>query len=244
MTDRSPADAQLLEGRIAVVTGASRGIGRAVALDLARCGMTVFAVARTEADLEALAGECGAIPTVADVTHEGPVRGVFERVEAETGGAPDLVVNAAGVFGIAPIAETRIEDFDRQIEVNLRGAFLVTRAAVRAMTARGTGRILNIGSIAGHTAFPGNGAYSASKFGLRGLHEVLVEELRGTGIAATLLEPGACDTPIWDPLDPDSSENLPGRADMLSPQEVAEAVRFVATRPERVRIPRLPIEPG
>ena len=233
-----------LAGRTALVTGASRGIGRAVAVELSGRGMKVYALARTEDDLRALETECGAVPVPTDITDEDSVEGAFQRIFDETGGAPDLVVHAAGVFGIAALAETSIADFDWQIGVNLRGAFLVTRAAVRAMGARGTGRIVNVGSIAGHSAFPGNGAYSASKFGLRGMHEVLVQELHGTGIGPTLLEPGPCDTPIWDPMDPDSSAGLPNRSDMLSAQEVAAAVVYVASRPPGVRIPRLPIEPG
>jgi NADP-dependent 3-hydroxy acid dehydrogenase YdfG len=96
--------------------------------------------------------------------------------------------------------------------------------------------------VAGRRAFPGNGAYSAAKFGVRGLHEVLVEELRGTGVRATLLEPAATDTPIWDPLDPDADPGLPDRAAMLDPTEVARAVTFLLTRPEGVSVPLLQIE--
>ena len=110
------------------------------------------------------------------------------------------------------------------------------------MLERRGGLIVNVGSVAGRKAFPGNAAYSASKFGLRGFHEVLLEEVRGTGVRATLVEPAATDTPLWDPLDPDSDPGLPDRAAMLSPDDVAEAVLFVATRPESVRIPFLSIE--
>src|SRR5690606_29080118 len=120
--------------------------------------------------------------------------------------------------------------------------FLVIRALLPAMRERGEGLIVNVGSVAGRRALAGNGAYGASKFGLRGLHEVLVEEIRGTGVRATLVEPAATDTPLWDPLDPDTDPNLPGRADMLRPEDVAEAVVFVATRPPQVRIPLLQIE--
>jgi NADP-dependent 3-hydroxy acid dehydrogenase YdfG len=98
--------------------------------------------------------------------------------------------------------------------------------------------------VAGRKAFPGNAAYSASKFGVRGFHEVLLEELRGTGVRATLVEPAATDTPIWDPMDPDADPNLPPREAMLRPEDVAEAVSFVVTRPEGVQIPFLPIERG
>ena len=102
--------------------------------------------------------------------------------------------------------------------------------------------VVNVGSVAGRKAFPQNGAYSASKFGLRGLHEVLLEELRGTGVRASLIEPAACDTPLWDPLDPDQDPYLPSRSAMLRPEDVADAVLFLATRPDDVQIPLLSIE--
>ena len=88
----------------------------------------------------------------------------------------------------------------------------------------------------------GNGAYSAAKFGVRGLHAVLDEELKGTGVRAALLEPAATDTPLWDPLDPDGREDLPSRAAMLDPARVADAVLYIVTRPPDVRIPALAVE--
>jgi NADP-dependent 3-hydroxy acid dehydrogenase YdfG len=91
-------------------------------------------------------------------------------------------------------------------------------------------------------AYPENGAYSASKFGLRGLHEVLVQETRGTGVRATLVEPGATDTALWDPVDPDGRDDLPSRAQMLSPDDVARAVLFAATQPAGVEIPVIAVQ--
>ena len=112
------------------------------------------------------------------------------------------------------------------------------------MLTRGSGNIVTVGSVAGHQPFPGNAAYSASKFGVRGMHEVLSEELRGTGVRATLVEPGATDTSIWDAYGPDERADLPSRAAMLSVDDVTEAVLFAATRPAGVRIPLLRIEKG
>ncbi len=103
---------------------------------------------------------------------------------------------------------------------------------------------MTVGSVAGRRAFPSNGAYSASKYGQRGLHEVLVEELRGTGVRATLVEPAATDTPLWDPLDPDRDPHLPDRDAMLRAGDVAETVLFAVTRPAHVRTPLLKIERG
>lgn len=231
-----------LEGRTALVTGASRGIGARVAARLAEAGARVWPMGRSEAPLRSLAAASGGEPLVADLSDEASVWDALDRLQESLGGAPDLVVNAAGVFGLAPVAQETLRSLDAHLAVNLRGPILVTRALLPGMLQRGRGLIVNVGSVAGRRAFPSNAAYSASKFGLRGFHEVLLEELRGTGVRATLLEPAATDTPLWDPLDPDADPGLPSRADMLSADDVAEAVLFVATRPETVRIPLLQIE--
>jgi NADP-dependent 3-hydroxy acid dehydrogenase YdfG len=112
------------------------------------------------------------------------------------------------------------------------------------MRARGRGRLINLGSIADHRAFPENAAYSASKYGLRGLHEVLREEYRGSGVLCTLVSPGPTDTPAWDPVDPDRREGFTPRARMLRPADVAEAIVWVATRPAHVDIDWLRLGPA
>ena len=200
-------------------------------------------LARSAPALERLARELGGCAWPVDLTDPNAASSTLARL-VESQGAPDVVVNAAGVFDLAPIVETSVEVFDRELSANLRGPFLVIRALLPAMLARGSGTIVTIGSVSGHRAFPGNAAYSASKFGVRGLHDVLVEELRGTGVRATLIEPAATDTSIWDPFDPDRRPELPDRSAMLSPADVAEAVLFAATRPSGVQLPLLRIERG
>jgi NADP-dependent 3-hydroxy acid dehydrogenase YdfG len=232
-----------LSGRSALVTGASRGIGEASARALAAAGARVHLLARSASVLEPLARELGGCAWPVDLTDAPSVSSTLAGL-LETRGAPDVVVNAAGVFDMAPIVETSVEVFDRELSNNLRGPFLVIRALLPAMLARGSGTIVTIGSVSGHRAFPGNAAYSASKFGLRGLHDVLIEELRGTGVRATLIEPAATDTSIWDPFDPDRRADLPDRAAMLSADDVADAVLFAATRPSGVQLPLLRIERG
>ncbi|HUE95696.1 MAG TPA: SDR family oxidoreductase, partial [Longimicrobiaceae bacterium] len=152
------------------------------------------------------------------------------------------IVNSAGAFTLAPFTETDPHDFDAQLGANLRGPFLVTRAFLPAMLERGSGHIVNIGSIAGRLAMPGNAAYSASKFGLRGLHEVLAAELRGTGVRATLIEPAATDTPLWDAVNPDARDDLPSRSQMLGPDDVARAILFALEQPGSVEVSHLAVQ--
>lgn len=234
-----------LMGRTALVTGASRGIGREVARRLAEGGARVWALARSADDLRELASTQPDVEAVVcDLTDDTAVWHVLDGLVEGSGAPPDIVVNSAGVFGIRPLAEETVMGFDAQIEVNLKAPFLVIRALLPAMLERGSGIFVNVGSVSGYRAFPGNGAYSASKFGLRGLHEVLVEELRGTGVQATLIDPSATDTGLWDPLNPDQDPNLPSRAEMLQAEDVAEAVLFAVTRPQGVGIPLLRVERG
>ena len=233
-----------LAGRTALVTGASRGIGAAIARRAAGMGAQVHMLARNKSNLMMLAGEIAAQVWAADVTDETAITAVLGQLTDKLGGPPDLIVNAAGVFETAPLAETSVEVFDRALGANLRGPFLVIHALLPAMLARGSGTIISVGSIAGHRVFAGNAAYSASKFGLRGMHEVLSEELRGTGVRATLVEPAATDTPIWEPMRASGKGAFPPREAMLRVDDVAEAVLFAATRPEGVRIPLLRIERG
>jgi NADP-dependent 3-hydroxy acid dehydrogenase YdfG len=153
-------------------------------------------------------------------------------------------VHSAGAFALAAIAETTVDAFDEQVAVNLRAVFLLTRAVLPGLLARGSGHIVTIGSIAGRQPFPGNGAYAASKFGVRGLHAVLLTELRGTGVRATLIEPAATDTGLWDQIDRRRFPDLPARSAMLSVDQVAEAVLYALSRPPGVVVPNLSIERG
>ena len=232
-----------LAGRSLLVTGGSRGIGRSIVERLVAEGASVHVLCRDPSPVAELVAAGGGRGWSADLGDEASVWQAIDEL-VETVGAPWGVVNSGGVFDVAPLAETSVSLFDRMVGVNLRGTFLVVRALLPHLLERGSGHVVNIGSVAGRRAFPGNAAYSASKYGVRGLHEVLVEELRGSGVRATLVEPAATDTPIWDPLDPDADPSLPARSAMLDPSEVAEAVRFVRSRPDGVSIPLLKIERG
>ena len=222
----------------ALVTGASSGIGRAIAGALARHGMQVHLLARTQHALQWAAGEIGggAVAHQCDVTDPSAVASVAAAVAELTGGAPDILVNNAGRFPLLPLEAMETAEFERTIQANLVAPFRVLRAFLPAMRARGTGHVITIGSVSDRSIFPGNGAYAASKFGQRAMHEVLREELRGSGIRATLVSPAATDTPIWDPVDPDNRPGFPKRADMLRPADVADAVVWAVTRPPHVNV--------
>ncbi len=220
-----------LEGRISVVTGASRGIGRAVADAMEAEGARTVRLARGLSDnpgRQRSDYRC-------DVTVDEDVARVGARI-LDAVGVPDVVVNNAGAFLIKPLADTSAAEMRAQLEANVVAVFSVVRAFLPAMMSRGSGHFITVGSVADHVAYPGNAAYAASKFGVRGLHEAIAAELKGTGIRASLVSPGPTDTAIWDPFDPDGSPDLPARGDMLRPEDVAEAVVFAATRRGRANV--------
>ena len=227
-----------LAERLAVVAGASRGIGLAFADALAGAGAHVVRLARSLRDAE----QDRRTDIACDVTRAESVAAAAGRILAGRG-APDLLVIASGGFLLKPLAETTSTEFAEQLGANLAGPFALLRAFVGPMRERGTGLVVTIGSIADHAALPGNAAYAASKHGLRGLYGVLAAELVGSGVRASLVSPGPVDTGLWDPVDPDARPGFTKRRDMLRPQDVAEAVLFLATRPPHVTIPTLTIEP-
>jgi NADP-dependent 3-hydroxy acid dehydrogenase YdfG len=230
-----------LHGRSAIVTGASRGIGLDVARSLVASGMRVILVARSVDVLQTRATELGAqaIAMPCDVGDDLAVRRLAEGATRELGGAPDVIVNNAGTFKLSTVQDTSPEDFRAALDVNLIAPFLLVRAFLGDMRARGTGHIVTIGSIADRVAFPENGAYAASKFGLRALHEVVRAELRGSGVRASLVSPAAVDTELWDAIDPDSRAGFTPRRDMLRSTAVADAVRFVLSQPPDVNVDEL-----
>lgn len=227
-----------LAGRVCVVTGASRGIGLAIARALAGAGARVAMLARGVDALRAAARPLGALDVACDVADERAVQAATERIARELGAAEILVSNA-GLFALAPLERTTLADFRASLDVNLVAPFMLLRALVPAMRAAGRGHVVTIGSIADRSTFPENGAYAAAKFGLRAMHQVLRDELRGSGVRATLVSPGPADTPLWDPIDPDTRPGFTPRTRMLSPQAVADAVLFAVTRSADVNVDEL-----
>jgi NADP-dependent 3-hydroxy acid dehydrogenase YdfG len=223
------------------VTGASRGIGLATARLLAESGARVVMLARGADALRAAAAEVGpsALALPCDVGDAAAVERAIVAIGELLGGAPDIVVSNAGLFALARIEQTTAEHFVAALQVNLVAPFRLVRAFLPAMRERGSGHLVTIGSIADRATFAENAAYAASKFGARALHQVLREETRGSGVRSTLVSPSAVDTPLWDPMDPDSRPDLPPRAAMLSPSDVAEAVLWALTRPPRSNVDEL-----
>jgi NAD(P)-dependent dehydrogenase (short-subunit alcohol dehydrogenase family) len=229
----------VLAGRVALVTGASRGIGAAIAAACRGAGAQVIRVARSLA-----AGvHDGFHDLPCDLSDPVAVSRLAEDVLSRIG-TPDIVVSNAGIFERMPFEQTTPADLERHLAVNLVGAFAVARGFLPAMRGRGSGQLVTMGSIADHTAFPENAVYSTTKYGLRGLHQALVVEYRGTGVRCTLVSPGPTDTSLWDPVDPDNRPGFVPRGAMLRPADVADAVLFVVTRAANVHVDWLRLNPA
>ena len=227
-----------LAGRVALVTGASRGIGAAVAAALAGEGARVIRVARslTESTTE----HTHDIPS--DLTDPSQVSRLGSRVVAQYG-PPEIVVSNAGAFLLRPLENTGPAELETQLGVNLRAPFYLARAFLPAMRAGRAGDVHQCRERGRPHRVSRQRGLRRLKYGLRGLHETLVAEYRGSGVRLTLVSPGPTDTSMWDPVNPDAREGFVPRAGMLRPADVADAIVFVATRPARVQIDWLRLAP-
>lgn len=234
-----------LHGRVALVTGGGRGIGAAVARQLVANGGRVAIMSRTEEDLTVLAKELGAaaVPLVGDVADEQQVRECFDQAEAELGSI-DILVNNAGIPTRRPtsVDAYTTADFDRILNVNLRGAFFCARAAVERMRPRRRGTIINIGSISGIRAAPDVLPYSVAKFGLAALTQTLIAENTRFGIKCHEVCPGPTNSSIWDRKEVPLPADV--RARMIEPDDVASVVLFLLQLPPRVRIDQIVVTPN
>ena len=221
-----------LEGKVALVTGANRGIGKGIALAFVREGASVVLAARDQALLQQAAAEIGgttlAVPT--DVTEEVQVKRLFTRIQ-ERFGRLEILVNNAGAFDGGPIEQLTLDAWEKVMAVNLRGPFLCTRGAFGMMKRQGGGRIINIASIAARRVRPHTAAYSTSKHGLWGLTQVTMLEGREHGIVCSCLYPG--NTRVDRMEDRAESQY---QEPMMTVQEQAEAVVFMASQPPHVNV--------
>lgn len=245
MSDELP-----LTGRVALVTGASAGIGKETARTLARAGAAVAVTARREDRLGALveeieAGGGRAIALAADVVALEQVRSVVDST-IERLGAIDILINNAGIMRVAPITENRVEDWTRMVDVNVKGVLHFLSATLPHMLERGSGHLVTVGSLAGRRPFPGGAVYSATKFATRSLSWGLHLELGNAhGIRVTDIQPGFVSTELLD-YDPETAsewgEAWKGRR-TLQAEDVARAIEFVVTSPDHVSVSELLVRP-
>ncbi|HVD61059.1 MAG TPA: SDR family oxidoreductase [Gemmatimonadaceae bacterium] len=231
-----------LAGQSAIITGASRGIGAEIARRLTKEGVRVAVASRNRESLDRVVVSLGtsAFALQVDVTDRESVAAMGSAFRKTVGGAPDIVVNNAGLFRVAQIEAMKPEDFTGTVGTNLFGSFFILHEFLGEMKKRGSGHVLTIGSMGDRQIFPENAAYNSAKFGLRALHEVLRAEIRGTGVRATLLSPGSVDTALWDQIDTESEESgFPSRSEMLTPDAVGRAALFALTQPPSVNIDEL-----
>ena len=234
------------EGRVAVITGASSGIGEATARTLAAAGYHVALLARRGARIDALAKELrnGAIAIEADVTDREAILTAAERVEQELGGA-DVLVNNAGVMLLGPFSSEQHADYQQMIDVNLLGAITSTEVFLDQLK-NGGGDIVNLSSVAGRTARAGNGVYAATKWGLNGWSESLRQELL-PDVRVTLIEPGAVATELPAHITHEASrkgtEQLYSQVQVTA-DDIAEVIGFALSRPRRLAIHEILLRPA
>jgi NADP-dependent 3-hydroxy acid dehydrogenase YdfG len=248
--------AGILDGTVALVTGGSSGIGEATAKALAAHGAKVAVAARRIDRLERLAAEIGtdegtALPIEADITDLDEAIGAVERTVSELGRL-DIVVNNAGVMLLGPIEDAPTEEWDRMIDLNLKGLINTTHAAVPHLLSaaqdsrRGCADLVNISSVAGRVARAGSGVYNLTKFGVGAFSESFRQEFAGRRIRSTLIEPGAVATELSDHLRDGVREQVRQRfadIEMLQAEDVADAIAYAVTRPRHVSLNEILIRP-
>jgi NADP-dependent 3-hydroxy acid dehydrogenase YdfG len=245
-----------LEGTVALVTGASSGIGEATARALSAEGAAVALVARRGERLDALAAELarggeGALPIRADVTVEAEARDAVQRAVAGLGRL-DVVVNNAGVMLLGPIVGAPTAEWERMIDLNLRGLLHVTHAALPHLLAaaaqdpRRVADVVNVSSVAGRVARSGSGVYNLTKWGVGAFSESLRQEVTARHVRVAVVEPGIVATELMEHLRPEVREASNRRfagIEKLEAADVAETIRFVVTRPRRMAVNEVLVRP-
>jgi len=226
-----------LNNKIALVTGASKGIGLRIAKTLAAEGATVILAARTKDTLENAAKQIGqnAIAIPVDIAEEASINSLVKSI-AEKFGKIDILINNAGITHSALLKDTATEDFDRCMQVNARGPFILCRQALPLLQKAPRAHIINIGSVVSVKAYQSQSAYSASKHALRGWTMSLAEELNNTPISVHIICPGGVDTEMVGSVRPDINKD-----ELIEPQEIADIVKFIVTRKGKGQIDQFQI---
>jgi NADP-dependent 3-hydroxy acid dehydrogenase YdfG len=253
--DENPAAGRRLAGTVALVTGASSGIGEATAKSLAAEGASVAIVARRLDRLEALADSIGDPSRVevieSDVTHEDQARSMVDQAVSRFGRI-DTLVNNAGVMLLGPIVDAPTDEWRRMVEINLLGLLYCTHAALPHLlvAAEGDPRqvadVVNVSSVAGRAARLGNGVYSATKFGVVAFGESLRQEVCARHVRVTAVEPGATATELAGHNRPEILEGIRdtfGSVEMLTSEDIADAIVFAVTRPRHVALNEILVRP-
>ena len=239
-----------LDGKVAIITGASSGIGEATAEALAAEGASVVVAARREdrlSDLvERINGNGGkALSVSADVTDEGQAHELIQRAKSEFGRV-DILVNNAGVMLLSKVEKGLSDQWRQMFDVNVLGLLYATDAAVAVMKEQGSGHLVNISSVAGRKTRATTGVYSGTKFAVNAISEALRQELLEDNIRVTIVEPGAVATELATHItDEDAKENLSGllSLDILQAEDIAAAIAYCVTQPERVSVNEILIRP-
>ena len=224
-----------LTDKIALVTGAGRGIGRAICIALGKAGAHVVAAARSENEIAALAeairndgGQATALRM--DLAQESSILGVFKQIEQRLGRL-DVLVNNAGLGLYGPVRNFRTEDLDQMLTVNLRGAFLCCREGLRMMEPQKSGYIINVSSVVGFKAYVDQAAYTATKHGLVGFTKTLAQEAQSSGVRVSIISPGGVDTDLVRAARPDLDPSV-----LLQPEDIAQAVMYLLSLPDRAAV--------
>ena len=242
-----------LTGKVAVVTGASSGIGEATAEALAAEGASVVVAARREDRLQDLVGRVNgkdggrALAVACDVTVEQQAHDLIKRAKDEFGRV-DILVNNAGVMQLSKIQRGLSDEWRTMVEVNVLGLLYATDAAIEVMKEQGSGHLVNISSLASRGTRPGLGVYSGTKMAVNGISESLRQELLEDNIRVTMVEPGAVETELPDHItDEEAREGLSTMLEQLDPlqaEDIANAIVYVVTQPQRVSINEILIRPS
>jgi NADP-dependent 3-hydroxy acid dehydrogenase YdfG len=240
-----------LDGKVAIITGASSGIGEATALALAAEGATVVLAARRGDRLNTLAEKIAisggkARPIITDVTDEVQVQNLVQKTKTEFGQI-DILINNAGIAAVGAIDGGNTSDWKDMINLNLLGLLYVTHAVLPILKAQGAGHIVNISSVAGRTARVGIGVYNATKWGVNGFSESLRQEVCKQNIRVTIVEPGLVNTEIDDRIsDPIAKQNSQERRRSITPlesEDIAAAIVYAVAQPPRVNVNEILIRP-